>query len=76
MPRFCNDEQTEGQNRLGSYLGLMVQSDNGKELLPPQSGDILTTELFAKRILDVTVNFKTIELNNFQKQQDVYSIIR
>ena len=76
MPRFCNDEQTEGQNRLGSYLRLMVQSDNGKELLPPQSGDILTTELFAKRILDVTVNFKTIELNNFQKQQDVYSIIR
>ena len=76
MPRFCNDEQTEGQNRLGSYLGLMVQSDNGKELLLPQSGDILTTELFAKRILDVTVNFKTIELNNFQKKQDVYSIIR
>ena len=69
MPRFCNDEQTEGQNRLGSYLGLMVQSDNGKELLPPQSGDILTTELFAKRILDVTVNFKNIELNNFRKNR-------
>ncbi|HEY0731732.1 MAG TPA: flavodoxin family protein, partial [Chitinophagaceae bacterium] len=35
MPRFCNNEQTEGQNRAGSYLGLMIQSDNGKELLLP-----------------------------------------
>jgi multimeric flavodoxin WrbA len=51
-PRYCNNEQTEGQNRMGSYLGLMIQSDNARELSPPHPGGILTTELFAKRILD------------------------
>lgn len=69
MPRFCNNEQTEGQNRAGSYLGLMIQSDNGKELLLPHSGDILTTELFAKRILDVTLTFKTLKLTTMSKNR-------
>ena len=76
MPRFCNNEQTEGQNRAGSYLGLMIQSDNGKELLLPHSGDILTTELFAKRILDVTLTFKNVEINYNVKEPDIHSIIR
>lgn len=59
MPRFLCDQQTDGQNRLGSYLGLMVQSDNNlKEVNPMQSGDLLTTELFAKRIVDLTQQFR------------------
>jgi NAD(P)H dehydrogenase (quinone) len=64
LPRYCSNEQTDGQNRTGSYLGLMVHSDNAKELNPPHPGDILTTELFAKRILDVTLKFKNIKIYN------------
>jgi multimeric flavodoxin WrbA len=30
LPPFINDQQTEGQNRLSSYLGLMIQSDNSQ----------------------------------------------
>lgn len=67
LPRYCNDEQTEGQNRLGSYLGLMIQSDNGREVAAPHPGDILTTELFAKRILDVTLQFKNIKIYNYEQ---------
>ncbi|HEX9980883.1 MAG TPA: flavodoxin family protein [Flavobacterium sp.] len=60
MPRFLCDEQTNGQNRLGSYLGLMVQSDNNlKEVNAMHTGDLLTTELFAKRIVDVTLQYKS-----------------
>ena len=76
MPRFCNNEQTDGQNRAGSYLGLMIQSDNGKELLPPHPGDILTTELFSKRILDATLTFKNVEINNHVKAQHIHSIMK
>ena len=54
LPRFINDEQTDGQNRLGSYLGLMVQSNTSEENFTAHPGDLLTAELFAKRILDIT----------------------
>jgi multimeric flavodoxin WrbA len=66
MPRYCNNEQTDGQNRIGSYLGLMIQSDNAREINPPHPGDILTTELFAKRILEVTLKFKNIKIYNYE----------
>ena len=66
LPRYCNYEQTDGQNRLASYLGLMIQSNNGKDLNVPHPGDILTTELFAKRILDVTLKFKNIGVYNYE----------
>jgi len=65
MPRFCNNMQTEGQNRLASYLGLMVQSDSAKQAGLMHPGDLLTTELFAKRILDLTLKFKHIKINNY-----------
>lgn len=64
LPRFINGEQTDGQNRLASYLGLMVQSNNGAEIREFHPGDILTTELFAQRILDITQQFKTIKQKN------------
>jgi multimeric flavodoxin WrbA len=70
MPRYCNNEQTEGQNRHGSYLGLMIQSDNARELNSPHPGDILTTELFAKRILDVTLKFKNIKIYNYEQSRN------
>lgn len=59
LPRFLNDQQTDGQNRLASYTGLMTQSDNGTsscQALHP--GDRLTTELFARRIVEVTLLYK------------------
>ena len=70
MPRFCNSEQTDGQNRLGSYLGLMIHSDNAQELHGPHPGDILTTELFAERILDVTLKFKNIKIYNNEQSRN------
>ena len=65
LPRFINDEQTDGQNRMASYLGLMVQCDNGKHACPPHPGDQLTTELFAKRIVDITLQFKNNQTINY-----------
>lgn len=67
LPRYCNNEQTDGQNRMASYLGLMIQSDNGREVTAPHPGDILTTELFAKRILDVTLQFKNIKIYSYEQ---------
>jgi NAD(P)H dehydrogenase (quinone) len=59
VPRYINDHQTDGQNRMGSFLGLMTQSDNSiKEVSPLHPGDSLTIELFARRIVDITVSFR------------------
>ncbi len=59
MPRFINDEQTDGQNRISAYIGLMTQSDNSiKEVSPIHSGDLVTIQLFAHRILQVTIQLK------------------
>lgn len=58
LPRFLNNEQTEGQNRLASYIGLMEQCDNGEQVIHSQHpGDLLTAELFARRIVEVTVRY-------------------
>ena len=35
LPRYCGDQQTDGQNRFASYLGLMIQSDNSYEKVEP-----------------------------------------
>jgi multimeric flavodoxin WrbA len=60
LPRFICDQQTDGQNRLGSYLGLMTQSDNDlKQVNQMHPGDRLTAELFAKRIVDITIHLKS-----------------
>ena len=40
----------EGENRMGSYLGLMAQSENDTPENTPPSGDILTAENYGKRI--------------------------
>jgi NAD(P)H dehydrogenase (quinone) len=64
LPRFINDEQTDGQNRLGSYIGMMAQSDNSRT--PPSHlhpGDQLTAELFAQRLLEVCTQFKSVKYN-------------
>ena len=59
LPRYICDQQTDGQNRLASYLGLMTQSDNNlTDVKAMHSGDILTAEMFAQRIVDVTLSLK------------------
>src|SRR6476620_7813670 len=51
LPRYINDEQTDGQNRLASYMGLMIQSDNSQQRVDAiHPGDLLTIELFAQRL--------------------------
>lgn len=58
LPRFINHEQTEGQNRLAGYIGLMAQCDSGNRVMHSlHPGDQLTAELFAKRIIDVTFQY-------------------
>ncbi len=59
LPRFINNEQTDGQNRMASYIGLMAQCDNSLDKVHPiHTGDQLTVELFASRIINVTQLFK------------------
>ncbi|MEO7139036.1 MAG: flavodoxin family protein [Ferruginibacter sp.] len=66
LPRFLNDEQTDGQNRLGSYIGLMAQSDNSQtDVSPLHPGDQLTAELFALRIVEVTLKYKNMQIGNY-----------
>ena len=71
LPRYINDEQTDGQNRLASYLGLMIQCDNSLERVDPcHSGDLLTIELFEQRLKEVTLQFKNIKINNHDTVRD------
>lgn len=42
-------------NRVGSYLGLAIQSDNTEAVNTPGPGDIETTKLFAKRIAKIAL---------------------
>lgn len=61
LPRFINDEQTDGQNRLASYIGLTAQCDNGHHVIHPlHPGDQLTAELFAQHIVEVTLRYRNI----------------
>jgi len=65
LPRYLNDEQTDGQNRLAAYLGLMIQSDNSQQRVGAfHPGDQLTIELFAQRLKEVTLQAKNIFLEN------------
>ena len=49
----------EDVNRVGSFLGLMTQSnaDQGPDVAPP-AADRKTAELFGKRMAEVTIRWK------------------
>lgn len=58
-----NGEQQTGAapsdiNRLGSFLGLMTQSDAKIDPLVPPAGDRRTAYLFGKRIAEITARLK------------------
>ena len=66
LPRFINEEQTDGQNRMASYIGMMAQCDNSSNKPHPlHDGDRLTAELFAERIVEVTNHFKQTKNNSY-----------
>lgn len=44
----------EDVNRIGSYLGLMTQSDNADPENTPAPGDMQSAKLFGQRIADIT----------------------
>lgn len=50
MPTAYRPEQPAGLNRLGSWLGVMSQSDNGPAETTPPEGDRKTAELYGQRI--------------------------
>lgn len=68
LPRFITNEQTEGQNRLGSYVGLMFQGGHHQLSTSFHSGDLLTAELFARRVLETTIHFKN--KNSYDKNSN------
>lgn len=69
LPRFINDEQTDGQNRLATYVGLTTQCDHSHDCVSPlHPGDQLTIELFALRVVEVTLNYRNIQVRNYQVQ--------
>ncbi len=60
MPGYNRKGSTpEDINRVGSFLGLMTQSnaDEGPEVVPP-SADRKTAELFGKRVAEVAVRWR------------------
>lgn len=55
------EDKTSGDvnsvNRMGSYLGLMAQSDSADASITPPAGDHKTAELFGKRIAQATLRW-------------------
>lgn len=45
-------------NRIGSYSGLMTQSNNESPDIAPTTGDLETAELFGKRVAEITARLK------------------
>ena len=44
-------------NRIGSWLGLMAQSNNDSPDIQPPKGDIETAKIFGKRVATITAKF-------------------
>lgn len=69
LPRFICGEQTEGQNRFSSFLGVMLQSCENE----PQgfhTGDLLTLDLFANHIYEL-LNQLTIKQKQTMKNAPI-----
>lgn len=56
LPRFVSGQQSDGQNRFSCYSGLMLQAMDNSEDAEFHTGDLLTLELFVKRILEINLN--------------------
>jgi NAD(P)H dehydrogenase (quinone) len=56
LPRFVCGQQSDGQNRLSAFTGLAMQTVSSDVDAEFHTGDLLTLELFAKRILQININ--------------------
>lgn len=59
LPRFIFGQQSEGQNRYSCYTGLALEYTATNESIEFHPGDLLTLELFAKRVTDIVTKNKT-----------------
>lgn len=50
--------QADSVNRVGSFIGLMAQSDNASPEVTPPSGDLKTAVLFGTRIAELAKSIK------------------
>lgn len=55
LPRFICGQQSDGQNRLSCYAGLAMEYVNNGATIEFHAGDLLTLELFAKRISEIKI---------------------
>ena len=56
-PKGADVPQATDINRMGSYSGLMTQSNNESSDIVPPSGDLETARRFGKRIAEITAKF-------------------
>ena len=56
LPRFVCGQQSEGQNRFSCYAGLAMEYTTIGSSIEFHPGDLLTMELFAKRVFEIQTN--------------------
>lgn len=54
LPQLPTGTTPEDINRMGTYMGLMTQADNGSPEVTPPSGDLKTAEIFGAYVARVT----------------------
>ena len=59
LPRYICGQQSDGQNRFACYTGLALEYTAVNDSVEFHPGDLLTLELFAKRISEIIINTKT-----------------
>lgn len=57
QPQGTNVPGIDQVNRIGSFSGLMTQSNNESAEITPPSGDLKTAHLFGERVAKVTAQF-------------------
>lgn len=58
MPLMPTGTQPEDLNRMGSYMGLMAQSDNAPVEITPPIGDLKTAQWFGQHIANTILKIK------------------
>jgi NAD(P)H dehydrogenase (quinone) len=56
LPRYVSGQQSDGQNRSSTFTGLALQVTGSQPDPEFHTGDLLSLELFAKRLLQLNIN--------------------
>lgn len=56
LPRYVSGQQSDGQNRSSTFTGLALHATGSPADAEFHTGDLLTLELFAKRLLQLNNN--------------------